>query len=70
MDAGSFLPVYHLNSHRATNTTHVSYDAGYIILSFFTSLIGCVTTLEVLNRRTSTRGAYNWYVLLRRIWFP
>jgi NO-binding membrane sensor protein with MHYT domain len=70
MDAGGSFPVYHVHVHRDTIATHVSYDAGYIILSFFTSLIGCVTTLEVLNRRTSTRGAYNWYVLLFRIWLP
>jgi hypothetical protein len=70
MDAGAFFPVYHLHLRRDTIATPVSYDAGYITLSFFTSLVGCVTTLEVLNRRTSTRGAYNWYVLLHFIWFP
>jgi NO-binding membrane sensor protein with MHYT domain len=44
-------------SSQATVTT---YDGRHIVLSFFTSLLGCVTTLELLQRRTSTRGAYNW----------
>ncbi|KAI1624758.1 hypothetical protein EDD37DRAFT_358336 [Exophiala viscosa] len=43
--------------------TAVSYDAGYIVLSFFTSLVGCITTIELLQRRTSTRGVYNWFLL-------
>ncbi|KIX08420.1 uncharacterized protein Z518_03076 [Rhinocladiella mackenziei CBS 650.93] len=48
----------------ASVNTAASYSAGYIVLSFFTSLIGCITTLELLQRRTSTRGAYNWFLLL------
>lgn len=42
--------------------THVSYAAWHIVLSFFTSLIGCITTLELLQRRTSIQGIYNWYL--------
>ena len=61
MNAGGYMLPYHLRLRRAIITTPVSYDAGYVVLSFFTSLVGCVTTLELLNRRTSTRGAYNWY---------
>jgi NO-binding membrane sensor protein with MHYT domain len=45
----------------AASPTTVSYDAGYVVLSFFTSLIGCLTTIELLQRRKSTLGAYNWY---------
>ncbi|KAJ9497476.1 hypothetical protein H2202_006900 [Exophiala xenobiotica] len=45
----------------AASPTVVSYDAGYVVLSFFTSLIGCLTTIELIQRRTSKRGAYNWY---------
>lgn len=45
-----------------TTTTAVSYEGRHIVLSFFVSLIGCATTLELLKRRTSTRGAYNWYI--------
>lgn len=55
--------------------TEVSYAGWHIVLSFFTSLVGCVTTLELLQRRTSTKGVYNWYVgapgtdLLNHLWF-
>jgi NO-binding membrane sensor protein with MHYT domain len=41
----------------------VSYAGWHIVLSFFTSLVGCVTTLELLQRRTSTKGLYNWAML-------
>lgn len=36
------------------------YNAGYIALSYLVSLAGCWTALELLNRRTSTRGVHNW----------
>ncbi|KAL4919810.1 hypothetical protein BDW62DRAFT_34089 [Aspergillus aurantiobrunneus] len=42
----------------------VSYLPGYIILSYVVSAMGCATTLELLHRRTSTKGVYNWYLLL------
>ncbi|KIW60259.1 hypothetical protein, variant 1 [Exophiala xenobiotica] len=48
----------------AASPTVVTYDAGYVVLSFFTSLIGCLTTIELLQRRTSMRGAYNWFLLV------
>jgi len=41
---------------------HVSYLAGYIFLSYVISSMGCATTLELLHRRTSRSGFYNWYV--------
>ncbi|EXJ78586.1 hypothetical protein A1O1_08987 [Capronia coronata CBS 617.96] len=47
---------------QSTNTA-VSYSAGHIVLSYVTSLLGCITTLELLQRRTSTRGAYNGFLL-------
>lgn len=40
-----------------------SYNAGYIVLSFIVSFSGAWTALELLHRRTSARGLYNWYVL-------
>ncbi|EHY52767.1 hypothetical protein ABEF92_002521 [Exophiala dermatitidis] len=43
--------------------TAVSYSAGHVVLSYVTCLLGCVTTLELLQRRTSTRGLYNWFLL-------
>jgi NO-binding membrane sensor protein with MHYT domain len=38
----------------------VSYSPGFIVLSYIVSLIGCTTTLELLHRRTSKTGWYNW----------
>ena len=48
---------------RSDLVEHVSYDAGFIVLSYFVSLIGCITTLQLLYRRTSTKGLDNWYAL-------
>ncbi|KAL4904950.1 hypothetical protein BDW74DRAFT_24108 [Aspergillus multicolor] len=42
----------------------VSYLPGFIFLSYVISVMGCITTLELLHRRTSTAGFYNWYLLL------
>ncbi|KAJ5952284.1 uncharacterized protein N7479_010697 [Penicillium vulpinum] len=42
----------------------VTYLAGYIVLSYVISAMGCITTLELLHRRTSRSGLYNWYLLL------
>ena len=44
-----------------------SYDAGFVVLSYIVSLVGCVTTLELLHRRTSRHGAYNWYDIPRQL---
>lgn len=41
----------------------VTYLAGYIVLSYLISAMGCATTLELLHRRTSKSGLYNWYAL-------
>lgn len=46
------------DSHQAAA---VSYSAGFLVLSYFVSFIGCATTLELLHRRTSRFGIYNWY---------
>ena len=50
----------------ALNSSHVAvhYNAGFIVLSYLVSLVGCITTLELLQRRTSRRGLYNWYLLV------
>lgn len=51
---------------------YVSYESGYaprhvqvgyLILSFVIGYIGSLSTLELLQLRTSTRGAYNWFLL-------
>lgn len=58
-----------MSSAGAGSTAHdesrisVSYLAGYIILSYVISSMGCATTLELLHRRTSRAGFYNWYAL-------
>jgi hypothetical protein len=69
MDESGLPRVYLYNMDPSADAvaTNVAYNAGQIVLSFFTSMIGCVTTLELLKRRTSTQGAYNWYVLRCRI---
>ena len=38
-----------------------SYGGGLIFLSYFISFVGCWTALELLHRRTSIHGHYNWY---------
>ena len=38
-----------------------TYTPGWIILAYCISLIGCWTTLELLHKRTSNHGYYNWY---------
>ena len=51
-----------------TALVHVSYLGGYIFLSYVISLMGCATTLELLHRRTSRSGFYNWFAhcIIRR----
>ena len=39
----------------------VGYNPGFIVLSYLVSLVGAATTLELLHRRTSRNGLYNWY---------
>lgn len=39
------------------------FDAGLIFLSYVISVIGAQTTLELLGRRTSVKGAYNLFLL-------
>ncbi|PYH91763.1 MHYT domain signaling protein [Aspergillus ellipticus CBS 707.79] len=43
---------------------NVSYMGGFIFLAYVVSVMGCTTTLELLHRRTSRAGLYNWYLLL------
>ncbi|EXJ84342.1 hypothetical protein A1O3_05009 [Capronia epimyces CBS 606.96] len=55
--------MHHYTLLAESTSTAVSYSSGHIVLSYVTSLLGCITTLELLQRRTSTRGAYNWFLL-------
>jgi hypothetical protein len=41
---------------------HKGLIPGYVVLSFIISYIGSWTTLELINRRTSSKGLYNWCV--------
>jgi len=43
---------------------HHYYSAGFIVLSYIVSVTGCWTSLELLSRKTSKNGLYNWYVQL------
>lgn len=36
------------------------FDPGLVALSYVISVIGSMTTLELLQRRTHIRGSYNW----------
>ncbi|KAI2830041.1 hypothetical protein CBS63078_30 [Aspergillus niger] len=55
-----------LLTDRAPHGDHVnvSYMGGFIFLAYVVSVMGCTTTLELLHRRTSRSGLYNWYLLL------
>ncbi|KAL4802348.1 hypothetical protein BDV18DRAFT_65422 [Aspergillus unguis] len=53
-----------LTSFASREPAAVSYLGGYVFLSYVVSVMGCTTTLELLHRRTSTAGFYNWYLLL------
>ncbi|KAF3936639.1 hypothetical protein ABW19_dt0203041 [Dactylella cylindrospora] len=43
---------------------HQEIQAQYVVLSYAVSYIGSVTTLELLHRRTGSRGWYNWSLLV------
>ena len=36
-----------------------AFNAGFVTLSYVVSLIGSAATLELINRRTSTKGTFN-----------
>ncbi|KAI9492635.1 hypothetical protein BDB00DRAFT_827461 [Zychaea mexicana] len=40
------------------------FNAGIIVISYVNSVIGALTTLELLTQRTHYKGAYNWLLLL------
>ncbi|KAI0802295.1 hypothetical protein GGR55DRAFT_683390 [Xylaria sp. FL0064] len=41
-----------------------SFNPGFVILSFLVSLIGSISTLELINRRTSRNGLFNHIYLV------
>ena len=41
-----------------------SYSAAWIAFSYVISLIGTSTTIELLHRQTSSRGLYNWFLMI------
>ena len=43
---------------------NVSYNPTFIVFSYIISIVGCWTALELLQRRTSIHGFYNWLVFL------
>ena len=64
MDDNVVVDMHQLFARTDSNSLQsvVTYDWRHVVLSFFTSLLGCITTLELLQRRTSTKGGYNWQV--------
>lgn len=40
------------------------YQSGIVVLSYMISLVGAASTLELINRRTSRKGIYNYLLLL------
>lgn len=40
-------------------TVPVSFNVGFVALSYVVSLLGAGSTLELINRRTSLKGLYN-----------
>jgi hypothetical protein len=36
-----------------------SFNAGFVTLSYVVSLIGATSTLELINRRTASKGIFN-----------
>ena len=40
------------------------FRPGFVVLSFVVSYVGALSTLELLQRRTSGRGLWNWYLLI------
>ncbi|KAK4164758.1 hypothetical protein QBC43DRAFT_317420 [Cladorrhinum sp. PSN259] len=46
------------------HTLPIRFNPGIIVLSYFISLVGAMSTLELINRRTSRKGYYNNLLLL------
>lgn len=42
----------------------VTFNAGYVALSYLVSLVGAASTLELINRRTSRSGLSNNLLLV------
>ncbi|RCI06902.1 hypothetical protein CU098_013793 [Rhizopus stolonifer] len=40
-----------------------TYNGGIIFVSYLTAVVGAMTALELLQRRTHIRGYYNWFLL-------
>ncbi|EWC45841.1 hypothetical protein DRE_04848 [Drechslerella stenobrocha 248] len=49
---------------RPGDIAHQSMEGVYVALSYAVSYVGSVTTLELLHRRTGSRGWYNWSLLI------
>ncbi|KAI1858907.1 hypothetical protein JX265_005117 [Neoarthrinium moseri] len=45
-------------------TVPVSFNVGFVVLSYVVSLLGAGSTLELINRRTSLKGLYNHFLLV------
>ncbi|KAH8685526.1 hypothetical protein BGZ60DRAFT_522818 [Tricladium varicosporioides] len=41
-----------------------TFNPGYVVLSYLISYVGAWTTVEIINKRTTLRGSWNWSILL------
>ena len=57
-NSNSTVQLWKLDGH----TIPLHFHPGFVVLSFLISYIGACTTLELMHRRTSRRGFYNWRV--------
>ena len=48
-----------LFGHYGGHIVPQSYNAGFVALSFVVSLVGAGSTLELINRRTGSKGLFN-----------
>ena len=65
------ITLYDINTTGTSRTNYTalegqiinnSYNPGLIVLAYMISYVGAWTTLELLHKRTSWRGKYNWYL--------
>ncbi|KAH6645916.1 hypothetical protein BKA67DRAFT_525779 [Truncatella angustata] len=57
-------PLDDLFARYTGQTVPVSFNVGFVALSYVVSLLGAGSTLELINRRTSLKGLYNHFLLL------
>ncbi|KAF4630239.1 hypothetical protein G7Y89_g7906 [Cudoniella acicularis] len=41
-----------------------TFNPGYVVLSYLISYVGAWTAIELINKRTTMKGSYNWFLLI------